>query len=270
MGTPSSMRRGGWFCRRQTLILVSPSAFSSGAPRSACDQNREGDRRRAADLDGRLAHAGALGQEIGRVDDELAGVAGEHPALGDVLDVVTRLELREIAGLRGVGRGVGLEHAAVGLVDALAQEAHRGAALDHGAIQGAALRDVGGAGDAAEIVVDPVHEAAGVDGVTLGVAEHGRARAGEERALLVGEDELATLVFEVRRRIGREAEHADQRSEGVRCVARARAIAGGARAGLGRRGRRGEAERVEEAALAGEHGVVDGERALAIACRDAR
>ena len=93
---------------------ASPSARSAALPSSGWLQSEPRSAARQAKLDRRVVHGGALGEQVRRVDADVARVAGQRPALVDGLDDVALLELREVGvRLRGVRRRIRLEDAAV-------------------------------------------------------------------------------------------------------------------------------------------------------------
>ena len=129
-GTPYSTRRTAWSFTVHTRTRLPCSTRSSALPSIGWLQSEPLSPCGQAQLDASVADGGALGKEIGRVDADVAHLAGNAPALVDRLDRVAGLELREIGvRLRSARRRVGKEDAAVLLEDAAAQDAH-GVAAD--------------------------------------------------------------------------------------------------------------------------------------------
>ena len=216
-GTPHSTRRTGrsFMLPHEDALAVLDTLVGLAehrvAPERPCSRHGE------AQLDARVANGGALGQEIGRVDADVAHLAGDAPALVDRLDRVAGLELREIGvRLRRARRRVGEEDAAVLLEDATAQDAHRVASVEE---RRAGLRvrlDVGGAHHATHVEHHEVHEAGGLDVVALLVREHRRRGVREQRAaLVVVGDALGDAVERGERIVAGRAEQAGKRGRGV-------------------------------------------------------
>ena len=143
---------------------------------------------RQAQLDRRVVHRGALREQVGRIDTDVARVAGQRPALVDGLDDVALLELREIGvGLRGVRRRIRLEDATVALEDAAAKRARAPPGPDVRGRGLCVLLDVGRTADAADVEEHPVHEARRLDIVALGVREDGGRRVRHDAPVLRGD-----------------------------------------------------------------------------------
>ncbi len=260
-GTPSSMRRGGCSGGAGTLVLC-PRRPSLGRARSGCDQSAKG-----MDAARRISMVASRtlvrsGRRSGVSMTSCPVSAGERPALGDLLDVVVLLELRGSLACEALAAASGSSTRP----SRLWMRLRRRRGMERPSIIGRGRRCRPGprrwcrrrGADRRT----PSGRAARVDVVALDVAEHGRARAGEEGAALIGEHELRAFLLEGGGGIGREAEHAGRASEGVGACRRGGVARGRGRApGLGEGRRRREAERVEEAALAGRHGVVDQEGA---------
>ncbi len=172
---------------------------------------------REAKLDVGARDRGALGEEIRRVDADVARLARDCEADVERLDDVALLELRELGvALGGAGCAIGLEHAAVAFVDAAAKHAHRRAPVEIGRARGGVLFDVGRAAHAAHVEEDVANEAVGPHVVALGVREdRGRGARELRRFAILGGEPRGDAV-ELGR--GIVAEREQQRGERVRRV----------------------------------------------------
>src|SRR5690606_6683790 len=120
---------------------------------------RERHRLGPLDADLRGVHAGAPGEQTGGIEDELAVVTGQRIPCYELLHVVALLELGEVGvALRRHGRGVGLEDAAVLLVNASPKTPRREATVELRARELRAYLDVGRPRDSAQIIEHEGHQ----------------------------------------------------------------------------------------------------------------
>ncbi len=125
---------------------------------------------REAEFDDAVLHRGALGEQVGRIETDVAGFVGDRPPFVDGLDEIARLQLREIGVPLGrAGRRVGFHDATVTLQDSPAENPKRRAAKEIGWLGLGVLLDVGRSAHAAYVEQKGVHDTGGLDVVSLGV-----------------------------------------------------------------------------------------------------
>ena len=140
-----------------------------------------------ADLDGRLLHAGAGGQQVLGHDEDLTCGGGQAESLGDLLEIVPRFQLAEVGPPLPLAHPrLRVQDAAVGFEDAPAQRAAQLAAPDPLGRDLVRAVDVGGAGHPAQIVERVAEQARSLERVRFAVGEHQRGRTRGGRVAPVG------------------------------------------------------------------------------------